>query len=190
MRKKLINSGTLFILIGTTLLLIAACMYGSNARDEAEAAREAAAILANFEVAADIPTETPAETPDEAPQPEENGEHLGVLSIPSLELRLPVLAEWSYPNLKRAPCRYDGAPDANLTIIAHNYKAHFGRIHTLQEGDEISLSGMDGTVYSYTVAKTETINSHAVENVGTYALTLLTCTPGGKYRIAVFCNAA
>ena len=48
MRKKLINSGTLFILIGTTLLLIAACMYGSNARDEAEAAREAAAILANF----------------------------------------------------------------------------------------------------------------------------------------------
>ena len=189
MRKRWINSSTLFILTGIILLLAATCMCVSNARDEAEAARETAVILAGLESAMEVPAESPIDS-NEPRQAAEANEYLGILSIPGLELQHPVLAEWSYPNLKRAPCRYDGAPDANLTIIAHNYKAHFGRIHTLQECDEISLSGMDGTVYSYTVAKTETINSHAVENVGTYALTLLTCTPGGEYRIAVFCNAA
>ena len=189
MEKKLINSGTLFILIGTALLLIAACMYGSNARDEAEATRETAVILAGLESAMEVPAESPIDS-NEPQQAAEATEYLGILSIPSLELRLPVLTEWSYPNLNRAPCRYTGVPDSSLTIVAHNYKAHFGRIHALQEGDEISLSGLDGNVYSYAVAKTETIDSHAVETVGNYALTLLTCTPGGEYRVAVFCNAA
>ena len=31
---------------------------------------------------------------------------IGVLRIPTLELELPVISEWNYPNLKSAPCRY------------------------------------------------------------------------------------
>ena len=34
---------------------------------------------------------------------------IGVLRIPTLELELPVISEWNYPNLKSAPCRYSGS---------------------------------------------------------------------------------
>ena len=48
-------------------------------------------------------------------------DYIGVLSIPSLDLELPVLSRWSYPNLKVAPCRYSGSLYRNdLIICAHN----------------------------------------------------------------------
>ncbi len=54
---------------------------------------------------------------------------IGTLEIPSLDLTLPVMSEWSYPLLKLAPCRYAGsAYQGNLVIAAHNYKTHFRKI--------------------------------------------------------------
>lgn len=32
--------------------------------------------------------------------------YIGYLSIPILDLELPVMSEWDYPHLKVAPCRY------------------------------------------------------------------------------------
>ena len=34
---------------------------------------------------------------------------IGILSVPALDLELPVLTEWSYAKLKKAPCHYYGA---------------------------------------------------------------------------------
>ena len=34
---------------------------------------------------------------------------IGVLSVPVLELKLPVLTDWSYTKLKQAPCHYYGS---------------------------------------------------------------------------------
>ncbi len=34
--------------------------------------------------------------------------YLGYISIPAIGIELPVLSEWSYANLKIAPCRYEG----------------------------------------------------------------------------------
>ena len=38
--------------------------------------------------------------------------YLGLITIPTLELQLPVQNEWSYPNLKISPCRMQGNPES------------------------------------------------------------------------------
>ena len=59
----------------------------------------------------------------------DNASCIGTLKIPALHLELPVLSEWSYPLLRKAPCRYAGsAYKGNLVIAAHNYSSHFGQI--------------------------------------------------------------
>ena len=35
--------------------------------------------------------------------------YIGVLQIPSLDLTLPIISDWSYPALQVAPCRYAGS---------------------------------------------------------------------------------
>ena len=55
-----------------------------------------------------------------------------VLSIPSLSLELPVRDKWSYPGLRRSPCRFSGsAYTDDLVICGHNYGAHFGNLKNL-----------------------------------------------------------
>lgn len=59
----------------------------------------------------------------------EGEDYIGILEIPSLEIVLPVMAEWSDSNLKIAPCRYHGsAYSGDLVIAGHNYRTHFGAL--------------------------------------------------------------
>lgn len=118
-------------------------------------------------------------------------DYIGALEIPQLKLNLPVMSTWDYEKLRLSPCRQFGsAKDGNLVIAAHNYSTHFGRINTLIPGDEITFTAMDGTVYTYEVAKSEVVSPTDVEKVAQsgYPLVLYTCTKGGERRVAVFCN--
>ena len=66
---------------------------------------------------------------------------IGILSVPVLDLELPVLTDWSYAKLKKAPCHYYGTYyEKNFVIAAHNYKAHFGRLPELQKGDSVFIT--------------------------------------------------
>lgn len=117
--------------------------------------------------------------------------YIGYLSIPSLGLELPVMSEWSYPNLEHSPCRYSGsAEERNLVIAAHNYIRHFGPIKHLSVGDEVYFTSMEGVVYPYQVEEIDTLSPAAVEEMtaGDYDLTLFTCTYGGKNRVTVRCS--
>jgi sortase A len=119
--------------------------------------------------------------------------YIGWLEIPSLSLTLPVMSQWSYPNLKISPCRYSGSAYLdNLVIAAHNYKSHFGNIKTLSPGDEVRFTDADGNVFRYQVAEVEQLSPLAVKDMAEsdYPLTLFTCTIGGKYRVAVRCSLA
>lgn len=116
--------------------------------------------------------------------------YIGVISIPSLDIELPVMREWSYPNLKISPCRYSGsAEDGNLIIAAHNYNSHFGKINELGDGDTITFTEIDGTVYEYEVVQNMIINgtdvSTMVYSSDSYDLTLFTCTLSGQSRVTV-----
>lgn len=115
-------------------------------------------------------------------------EYIGYLSIPKLELALPVMGRWDYPSLKIAPCRQYGSPQEGKFVIAgHNYDGHFGRIHLLERGDAIFFTDVTGAQYAYRVQLIEIFNPQDVEEVrdSDWALTLYTCTAGGKQRVVL-----
>ena len=127
----------------------------------------------------------------EMPTKEIDGEtYIGVVEIPSLELSLPVMSDWSYPQLKKAPCRYVGSVYSHdVVICGHNYDRHFGRLKELVPGDEVRFTDMDGNVLRYSVCAVEQLAKTAVEEMqtGDWDLTLFTCTKGGVMRVTVRC---
>lgn len=138
------------------------------------------------------------ETPEYLRNPEmempveeiEGNGYIGLLEIPALGLSLPVMSEWSYPNLKLAPCRYSGsAYTGNFTIAGHNYSTHFGPIGELNAGDSITFTDMQGNRFAYEVQVVETLEATAVEDMVSeeWDLTLFTCDLSGESRITVRC---
>lgn len=117
--------------------------------------------------------------------------YIGYIELPTLNLSLPVMSDWSYPKLRIAPCRYFGSVyDNTLVILAHNYARHFGSINKLSIGDPVQFVDANGNIYSYTVAKLETLEKYDVNEMiqSDYDLSLFTCTYGGKYRTTVPLN--
>ena len=191
--------GAFWIHLG--LLLIAAALFLSayNEMESHEARNSAQQVIA--QMCQTLPTETVAET--EAPAVPEylldadrempvqtiNGrDYIGVLTIPSLELELPVLSQWDYDGLKVAPCRYSGSLyQNNLIICAHNYASHFGRLKNLHVGDTAIFTDMDENIVRFQLAAQETIQPEDLEamEAGDWDLTLFTCTVGGQSRVTV-----
>ena len=128
----------------------------------------------------------------EMPTREIDGQtYIGMVEVPALELSLPVISEWTYPRLKKAPCRYVGSVySKDMVICGHNYDRHFGRLKDLAVGDEVRFTDMDGNVFFYTVCGTEQLGKYAVEDMlaGEWDLTLFTCTKGGRMRVTVRCK--
>lgn len=126
--------------------------------------------------------------------PEQNidgDDYIGVLKIPSLSLELPIISRWNDARLRTAPCRYIGSAYTDDMVIAgHNYDSHFGRLKTLDIGDEVSFVDMAGNEFVYRVVETEILQPTAIEEMqsGDWDLTLFTCTIGGRTRVSVRCE--
>ncbi len=197
------------------LLLIAAALFltGYNLLDTYRAGKSAENAVQKVEIAiagttqpetgepetAETEETTGADLPNyvrnpemEMPTVEINGVvYLGVIDIPILSRSLPVISEWSYPNLKIAPCRYLGSAYLDdLIIAAHNYASHFGTLNRLSIGDELTFTDGVGNMFHYTVAEVTTLDGTAIEEMrsGDWDLTLFTCTVGGKARVTVRCE--
>lgn len=118
-------------------------------------------------------------------------EYVGEITIPSLDMKLPVIACWSAENSKVAPCVYEGSPYLdNMIIAGHNYKTHFGPIDNLRRGDSVIFKDMDGNIFEYEVIYTEMIDGSdtAAMSDGEWDLTLFTCNYSGTSRITVRCK--
>lgn len=136
----------------------------------------------------DDPEVIPAEM---ATIPVDGYDCIGILSVPVLELKLPVLTDWSYVKLKKAPCLYYGTYyEKNFVIAAHNYKSHFGRLSELQAGDLVVFTDVTGTDHFYEVSLLETLPKEATQEMiaSGFDLSLYTCTTGGASRVTVRCN--
>lgn len=228
------SRGSVFMLLGSLMILASAGFWGINAVEERQAGREterAAALLK--EQIADARARDQEKAKDRAgnqaeddwtqgndpgthggSQSEmqsgsrggtdaafdgsggttaypESGDYLGLLSLPSLGLELPVASAWSYPALRRTPCRYSGSvEDENLVILAHNYERHFGSLKRLKPGAEIIFTGLDGTETAYEAVDVRTLGPDQGEEMmeGDWQLLLFTCTYGGEQRVAVRCQ--
>ena len=118
-------------------------------------------------------------------------DYVATLTIPGLELELPIIDQWSYHNLRFAPCRYSGSAYLdNMVICAHNFSKHFGHLLELSSGDPLSLMDMDGNIFNYQVVELEILQPTDIELMtsGDWDLTLFTCTVGGRTRIALRCE--
>lgn len=207
MKNKRMNDrkqkGTFWITIGLLLIAAAFFLIIYNLYDNLRAEQSAGQVIdqlkdglssdgaADSDGEAGIPSyvlcpemEMPVETV--------NGmEIVGVLRIPALGLELPVISQWSYPNLKKAPCRYSGSAYLNnLVICGHNYASHFGSLKKLSEGDQAVFTDMDGNAFTYRMVERETLlpdSPSSIEEMesGDWDLTLFTCTTGGKSRVTV-----
>ena len=118
-------------------------------------------------------------------------EYIGFITIPSLELELTIMADWSYERLKTAPCRYSGSVNSDdLVLMAHNYPRHFGNISQLSSGDTIIFTDVNGNSTAYEVIALDVLDPTAIEDMtaGEYDLTLFTCTYSGQSRVTVRCD--
>ena len=194
------------LLTGVGLLLIAAALLLTvyNIRESDRAGAESEEMVVRMEsLTADLPerleTEKKEFVPEykknpemEMPTVEVNGQEcVGMIEIPALGLKLPVISEWSDAKLKKAPCRYSGSAYLkNMIIAGHNYRTHFSGIKRLNPGDSVVFTDADGNIFSYEVAEIETVGGYDIEKMeaGDWDLTLFTCTNKGKARAAVRCR--
>ena len=186
--------GILCIILGFCCLLASGGLVVHNRMEAKNAETAAAAMLSDVqqitEAAEDHSLET--ETSREMAIADVDGNPcIGILSIPVLELELPVLTDWSYEKLKVAPCHYYGSYyESDFVIAAHNFPAHFGRLSELQSGDLVLFTDVSGEVRCYEVALLETLPPEATLEMITsgFDLSLYTCTTGGGSRVTVRCN--
>ncbi len=196
MRRK---TGLLCMVLGAVLLLSALSLLLYNRGEERQAyrrAREAlslvreAAVQQGGETAPPTPAD-PAESGDMAAASVGGYEYIGWLTIPALELELPVMAQWDDTRLRTAPCRQFGtAEGGDLVIAGHNYDCHFGRLRRLREGDLVQFTDMAGGSWAYEVAAVTVLPANAVDQVknSPWELVLYTCTLEGGRGVAVGCT--
>ena len=116
---------------------------------------------------------------------------IGIISIPTLGIRLPVISEWSDELLEISVCRLSGLVDekpSRLVIIGHNISSHFGGLDNLRLGDEVAFTTRDGVTFYY--GATEITDIHRTGGADVLAatgwdLTLITCKTDRTMRTMV-----
>ena len=127
---------------------------------------------------------------------EKKEESLGqvmMLSIPSIDLYQPILDTLSDDNLNVALTQIKEEQvlgSGNFTVAGHLSSVdgrHFNRLPEVQIGDEVSVL-TDKQVYTFTVDSREVIevtDVDVLDDGDQSEITLITCTPSGKKRLAV-----
>ena len=208
MKRKILGSA--FVVLGAVLILIALSaviinlwqeeMSGLNADHAMEQLWEQMTVDP-VPATPDTP-DTPAllpengstsDAPEFRPMPEirvDGISYVGYLSIPALNLELPVISESTEQNLEIAPCRFFGTVyQKDLVIGGHRYRRHFRKLSTLGYGERLSFTDVEGNVYIYEVAECEVLEPNQAEYLcsGDWDLSLFTCTPGGMTRVVLRC---
>lgn len=200
------RKGVFLMTLGALCILAAFGLTGYNvyeSRQAQKASDNAVQILSEKieTLEAERTPEEKEEIPDHVLFPEmelptikiDDERYIGILHMPSIDISLPVMGgKWSYAKLRKAPCLYSGSVYQNNMIIAgHNYRSHFSKIKTMDEGSELYFVDVDGNVFSYEIGWIEVLRPEAVEDLlagDDWDLTLFTCTYGGNERYVVRCN--
>ena len=128
---------------------------------------------------------------------------IAVLSVPAMELEMPVYLGASYDNMALGAAVLGqtslpiGGSNTNCVIAGHrgwNGAAYFLNIDKLRVGDELSITNLWETL-DYIVSEIRIIEPNDIDQIliqeGRELLTLMSCHPyasGGKYRYLVICE--
>ena len=106
---------------------------------------------------------------------------LGTLKIPAIGLNVKIVQGTDSAALKKGVGHFEETSiwNGNVGLAAHNRGTnnYFGKIHTLEAGDEITLTTKEGTrTYEVTsVAKVTETDRSSLKNTSNNCLTLYTC---------------
>lgn len=188
------------VLIGIGIVLIAAALAltAYNLWDAYRAGQDAAAISSQlpegtqetalkWDKNADMPTKTI-----------DGYRYIGTIAIPSMNLKLPVMAKWDYDRMTISPCRYSGSYWADdMVICGHDYSTHFGPIANCTPGQDVYFTNVNGLRIHYQVSNVEILQPTDVEKMiensknssatAEWDLSLFTCTISGQARCTVRC---
>ena len=118
---------------------------------------------------------------------------LGVLQIPAVSIRLPIIDGWTDARGNVAPCSIAGTADPKprkLIIAGHNLKSHFKSLIDLNVGDEVLFTAKDGTTYRYSVVEVGQCHRDNPEEVSSgsgWDMTLVTCKTIRTMRTLIRC---
>lgn len=119
--------------------------------------------------------------------------YIGILDIPSLNLHLPIAAQYQFEQMTKTPTRYRGSYLTNdMVLCAHNYPYHFDSLKSIDMGESLYFTATDGQTYHYKISNRQIIKPTAVEEVyktgassDDWDLSLLTCTKAGEARVLI-----
>lgn len=178
------------ILLGLILITLSLTLYIKNKYDEFNTGKNSSEILNIIEDK--INDNNDNNDNDSSLVVNISGnDYIGVIDIPSINIKLPIMSKTDYDKLAISPCRYYGSIITNdLVICAHDYDNQFGKIVSLKEDDIIIITDISGNNYIYKVVLTEELKPTEVTSMieSSFDLTLYTCTYGALKRITVRCN--
>lgn len=206
------HTGLGWILAGLLLIMAALALVLGNVWEDRQAGQSAAKAITELRTIVTKPMENetsaqnedlpevqkpiPAYTIDPTrPMPTEtvgNRDYIGILEIPAVDIELPILSKWSYPNLKVSPCRFSGSAYTNdMILCGHDYSTHFRPLRSMQTGEKVTFTDTEGNEFTYTVDYVETIDGTDIDGLtaGEWDLTLFTCTADGSARVVVRCTS-
>lgn len=191
------------MVMGSVLILAALGLFLYNQNQQQRAAEAVEAVIPKVvaainerhsEAAETAPASPEVQIYREMPVEEIDGyNYIGFVAIPSLGLELPVMTDWTYPQLQISPCRYSGSMYTDdLVVMAHNYPKLFGKLFDLRIGDTVTFTDMDAETVQYVVVALDVLQPAAIEEMtaGDFDLTLFTCNYGGQTRVTVRCDRA
>ncbi len=207
MNKK---HGLFCVVLGTLLLIAAVSLVFYNKKENEKSGSAAQSVLSELvefipepptepiteamtgnDILAEYDIETVTEAKVEPTISIAERGYIGIVAIPALELELPVMSEWSYPNLNIAPCRYKGSvAEGDIIIAAHNYWSHFGRLSELGGGEIFTFTEADGRIHTYEITEIIQLDGRDIDGMDfgsadSWDMTLFTCTLGGQSRVTV-----
>ena len=128
---------------------------------------------------------------------------IGVLSIPSIDLEMPIYLGATYEHMAAGAAHLSqtslpiGGVNTNCVIAGHRgWKgaAYFLYLDRVQPGDTVTVTNLWETL-TYTVREIRVIEPNDIADIliqpGRELLTLLTCHPyasGGRYRLVLYCE--
>lgn len=180
------------IILGILCILLSITLYIKNKYQELDTGKKSKEILDIIETKINVSDKEEIKSNTEDLVLNISGyDYIGVINIPSLNIKLPIMRETDYDRLAISPCKYYGNINTNdLVLCAHDYVNQFGKISNLKENDIIIITDVLGNNYVYKVVLTEELNPTDITNMidSPFDLTLYTCSYGALKRITVRCN--
>lgn len=191
MKKRKIN---VFYILGAALIVAAVGLYAAKTAAISEAEKKTS------QIAEQIENILPARTAGVVGEYFEGGmpaysidstDYVGLLQVPNLGIKRPILSAWKQNNVVMCPSKYDGSVYTGFMVIGgSNHKGQMDFLSQLDLGYKVIVTDMLGNEFSYEIKSIDRANEVNEElfNAKEYSLILFTYAGSEKKYIVVGCD--